>query len=282
MRFAAAVTSLTSFLAPATVRTGTGIAHVISRRGGEHGSSLLFGTTSKTMAMFSSSCNKEDNDGNNMSAKDQEQEQNETQPQIVPVVGESTIRLMTRLAQQYNAVNLSQGFPNEPPPAATRLRLAMGILTGQAESQTSLGSPPASEESLKAQLMEYLSQSTTTCSEEQQAKVPLPTAPDVLNQYSPPMGRPDLRQAVADYYQTHYSYTDLDADSQITITLGATEAFATALRTVGRPGDKVVILEPFHELYPSQCSIFYLELRPCAADFSGGPLACQGMFWLLS
>lgn len=31
-------------------------------------------------------------------------------------VGESTIRLMTRIAQENGAVNLSQGFPNEPPP----------------------------------------------------------------------------------------------------------------------------------------------------------------------
>ena len=33
-----------------------------------------------------------------------------------PAVKESTIRLMTRLAVQHGAVNLSQGFPNEPPP----------------------------------------------------------------------------------------------------------------------------------------------------------------------
>lgn len=33
---------------------------------------------------------------------------------------------------------------------------------------------------------------------------------------------------------------------------------ATALRTVGAPGDKVVIFEPFHEIYPNQCELFYL------------------------
>lgn len=71
------------------------------------------------------------------------------------------------------------------------------------------------------------------------------------------MGRPDLRSSIADYYQRFYQYQVSPDD--ITVTLGATEAFASALRTVGRPGDKVVILEPFHELYPSQCKIFYLE-----------------------
>lgn len=80
---------------------------------------------------------------------------------------------------------------------------------------------------------------------------------DQLNQYSPPMGRPDLREAISDYYQRFYEY-EVSPDD-ITVTLGATEAFASALRTIGRPGDKCVIIEPFHELYPSQCNIFYLE-----------------------
>ena len=79
------------------------------------------------------------------------------------------------------------------------------------------------------------------------------------------MGRPDARRAVAQYYERLYGYTVSEDD--ITLTLGATEACATALRTVGSPGDKVVIFEPFHELYPSQCGIFYLDpvfvtLRP--------------------
>lgn len=89
---------------------------------------------------------------------------------------------------------------------------------------------------------------------------------DELNQYSPPMGRQDARRAVSQYYERLYDYKVSEDD--ITLTLGATEACATALRTVGRPGDKVVIFEPFHELYPSQCGIFYLDpvfvtLKPC-------------------
>jgi aspartate/methionine/tyrosine aminotransferase len=80
---------------------------------------------------------------------------------------------------------------------------------------------------------------------------------DQSNQYSPPMGRPDLRKAISEYYQRFYEY-EVSPDD-ITVTLGATEAFASALRTIGRPGDKCVIIEPFHELYPSQCNIFYLE-----------------------
>jgi len=152
-------------------------------------------------------------------------------------VEESTIRLMTRLAQQFDAVNLSQGFPNEPPPLATRIRLAMAVLKGQTLDDN--------EDPISQLLTKMLDQQP-------------PSAVDTLNQYSPPMGRQDLRQAVSQYYHRYYNYT-VDPETQITITLGATEAFATALRTVGKPGDKVVILEPFHELYASQCRIFYLE-----------------------
>ena len=89
---------------------------------------------------------------------------------------------------------------------------------------------------------------------------------DQLNQYSPPCGRGDLRSSIASYYKRFYNYDSVGIED-ITVTLGATEALASALRTIGRPGDKCVIFEPFHELYPSQCKLFYLEpvyvtLRP--------------------
>jgi aspartate/methionine/tyrosine aminotransferase len=75
------------------------------------------------------------------------------------------------------------------------------------------------------------------------------------------MGRPDLRHAIGkDYYERLYGYSILPSPEEcVTVTLGATEAVASALRTLGRPGDKVVIFEPYHELYPSQCRIFYLD-----------------------
>ncbi|KAL3939923.1 MAG: hypothetical protein SGARI_001190 [Bacillariaceae sp.] len=71
------------------------------------------------------------------------------------------------------------------------------------------------------------------------------------------MGRPDLRQSISEYYQRFYAYKVSPED--VTITLGATEAFASALRTVGKQKAKCVIFEPFHELYPNQCKLFYLE-----------------------
>jgi aminotransferase len=158
-------------------------------------------------------------------------------------VNESVIRSMTRLAQEHKAVNLSQGIPNESPPWRLRMALAHGVLTGQPYAQT--GNAVFSEESLQKALIDLISGGTD------QGQV------DQLNQYSPPMGRHDLRLAISKYYERFYDY-EVSPDN-ITVTLGATEAFASALRTVGRPGDKCVIIEPFHELYPSQCEIFHLE-----------------------
>ena len=157
-------------------------------------------------------------------------------------VKESVIRMMTRLAIEFDAVNLSQGFPNEGPPWEMRLALAHGVLNGHANGQSDLN-----EDTLKKSLVDMI----LSDAESREGKL------DQLNQYSPPMGRQDLRQAISDYYQRFYKY-DVSHDD-ITVTLGATEAFASALRTIGRPGDKCVIIEPFHELYPSQCNIFYLE-----------------------
>lgn len=151
-------------------------------------------------------------------------------------VAESTIRKMTRLAKEHGAINLSQGFPNEAPPESVRMALAYSVLTGQV--------PPCNMVLNRTSLVKALEQQGDTA--------------DVTNQYSPPMGRRDVQQAVASYYCRLYSYNGADPD-HTTLTLGATEAVGSALRTIGKPGDKVVILEPFHELYPNQCKIFYLE-----------------------
>ena len=48
---------------------------------------------------------------------------------------------------------------------------------------------------------------------------------DGYNQYPPMRGLPELRQAVADHYAAHQGL-DLDWDSEVTVTSGATEALA--------------------------------------------------------
>jgi aspartate/methionine/tyrosine aminotransferase len=179
-------------------------------------------------------------------------------------VKESTIRRMTRLASEYGAVNLSQGFPNEAPPLDVRLALAHAVLTGR-PADTSSSAENSNGNIHYKSLVRKLSSLSSACPSEE-IDVPEDVLnQDVLNQYSPPMGRGDVRTAIAAYYKRFYQY-DVDIDN-ITITLGATEALASALRSLGKPSNKVVIFEPFHELYKSQCHLFYLEptfvtLRP--------------------
>ncbi len=68
------------------------------------------------------------------------------------------------------------------------------------------------------------------------------------NQYPPMLGLPDLRQAVAKNYQRHFGL-DLDWQSQILITSGATEALSDCINALVEPGDEVVLLEPLYDCY---------------------------------
>lgn len=183
-------------------------------------------------------------------------------------VQESQIRKMTRLAIEYQAVNLSQGFPNESPPWIVKLALAHGVLSGRPyKGGDSAGS--TAEERMQSSLSNMVALGGGNDGGATLAAA----GGDQLNQYSPPCGRGDLRSSIANYYKRFYNYAGVGAED-ITVTLGATEALASALRTLGRPGDKCVIFEPFHELYPSQCKLFYLEpvyvtLRPSSSSTDG-------------
>ncbi|KAF4693920.1 hypothetical protein FOZ60_009667 [Perkinsus olseni] len=101
------------------------------------------------------------------------------------------------------------------------------------------------------------------------------TGNDELNQYAIPYGRTDLRQAIAGYYRRFYDF-EVDAEEELTVCLGATEAMACTLRALCKPGDSVVlgegsirlgililIFEPFHEIYPNQAAVFYLNTKYC-------------------
>ncbi len=68
------------------------------------------------------------------------------------------------------------------------------------------------------------------------------------NQYPPMAGTPDLRQAIADHYRAHQAI-DLDWQSEITVTSGATEALAAAILALVTPGDDVVLFQPLYDAY---------------------------------
>lgn len=68
------------------------------------------------------------------------------------------------------------------------------------------------------------------------------------NQYPPMAGVPALRRAVADKIALLYGHR-YDANTEITITAGATQAIFTALLAVVHPGDEVIVLTPCYDSY---------------------------------
>ena len=105
---------------------------------------------------------------------------------------------MSGLAREHGALNLGQGFPDEPGPLAIREQAAFATLNYD-------------------------------------------------NQYPPSRGMPQLRAAVAKFYERQ----DLAIDwrSEVTITSGATEALAAAFLTLVKPGDEVILFQPLYDAY---------------------------------
>jgi N-succinyldiaminopimelate aminotransferase len=68
------------------------------------------------------------------------------------------------------------------------------------------------------------------------------------NQYAPLPGIAPLRHAIAAHQRRHYGI-ELDPETQVQVTFGATEALASALIALVRPGDEVAMLDPSYDAY---------------------------------
>ena len=68
------------------------------------------------------------------------------------------------------------------------------------------------------------------------------------SQYPPMMGLPELRQAVAAHNKRFYGL-DVDCQTEVMITSGATEALTDCLLALIEPGDEVVLIEPLYDCY---------------------------------
>lgn len=68
------------------------------------------------------------------------------------------------------------------------------------------------------------------------------------NQYPPMMGLPELRQAVAEHNKRFYGL-DVDWQSEVMVTSGATEALCDCFMGLLNPGDEVVLIEPLYDSY---------------------------------
>ena len=68
------------------------------------------------------------------------------------------------------------------------------------------------------------------------------------NQYPPMTGLPALRQAIAAKIETTYGHR-YDANAEITVTAGASQAIQSAILSVVHPGDEVIVIEPAYDCY---------------------------------
>jgi aspartate/methionine/tyrosine aminotransferase len=111
----------------------------------------------------------------------------------------TVFEVMSSLARETGAINLGQGFPDDPGPEDVRRAAADAVLNG-------------------------------------------------YNQYPSMMGIPELRTGIAAHYR-HWQGVDLDANTEVMVTSGATEALAGAILGIVEPGDEVVLFEPMYDAY---------------------------------
>ncbi|MBU8544269.1 MULTISPECIES: aminotransferase [Roseomonadaceae] len=71
---------------------------------------------------------------------------------------------------------------------------------------------------------------------------------DGRNQYPPMSGHPELRNAVAAHNRRFYGL-EVDANAEVIVTSGATEAITACLMAVLNPGDECVLIEPLYDTY---------------------------------
>jgi len=122
-----------------------------------------------------------------------------TFPSKLPNVGTTIFSVMSALANQHQAVNLGQGFPD-------------------------FGCDPKLVDAVTAAMQAG------------------------HNQYPPMPGMPQLREAVASKIETLHGRR-YDANTEITITAGATQAILTVILATVHAGDEVIVLDPCYDSY---------------------------------
>jgi methionine aminotransferase len=134
----------------------------------------------------------------------------------LPNVGTTIFTVMSRLAQEHNAINLSQGFPDFDCAKALRDLVTKYINAG-------------------------------------------------LNQYPPMAGVMRLRERITEKVEALYG-AKYDPEHEVTVTPGATYGIFTAVATLIRPGDEVILFEPAYDSYAPSVEVnggvpIYVQLR---------------------
>lgn len=87
------------------------------------------------------------------------------------------------------------------------------------------------------------------------------------NQYPPGPGIPALRNAIAEQRAACYGLVH-DPDTEVLVTVGATEAISAALLALVGQGDEVLLIEPYYDSYPAAVALAGATRRcvPLVAD----------------
>lgn len=95
------------------------------------------------------------------------------------------------------------------------------------------------------------------------------------NQYAPGLGVPELRQAISDHAKETQGLS-YDPQTEILVTVGATEAIAATVLALVEPGDEVIVFEPYYDSYPAAIALAggtrrAIPLRPVEGRFTFDP-----------
>jgi N-succinyldiaminopimelate aminotransferase len=82
-----------------------------------------------------------------------------------------------------------------------------------------------------------------------------------LNQYPPGPGLPPLRQAISAHRKARYDLA-YDPDTEVLVTVGATEAISAAILALCEVGDEVVVLEPYYDSYAAAIALAGAVRKP--------------------
>ncbi|HWR47637.1 MAG TPA: aminotransferase class I/II-fold pyridoxal phosphate-dependent enzyme, partial [Pseudonocardiaceae bacterium] len=87
------------------------------------------------------------------------------------------------------------------------------------------------------------------------------------NQYPPGPGIPELRNAIAEHRAARHGLTH-DPDTEVLVTVGATEAISAALLALVHQGDEVLLIEPYYDSYAAGVALAGARRRcvPLVAD----------------
>lgn len=93
---------------------------------------------------------------------------------------------------------------------------------------------------------------------------------DGVNQYPPGPGTPELRRAIAADRAARYGL-EHDPDTEVLVTVGATEAISAAILGLVEPGDEVLLTEPYYDSYAASVALAGASRRtvPLARAGSG-------------